>query len=164
MCRRISAAVAALCERQQELVGLPEIGVAATASLHADETKGFGFTDGWGYAVVMYAIIDKVLLGDWQVAVVIAAVVGELDLDPRDDPVRGHAQHAVCCRTDSVASGLLRPLNNGSVPTTSPLARSWSVATKAPSKSCSHRQCGVESVSRPSRTTMRACRFNCKHV
>jgi len=80
--RRIGTAVAAVSERQEEPVGLPVIGIAATAAFHADKAKGFCLTDGRGNRVVIHAVVHEVLLRDRQVAVFAAAMTGVLDLDP----------------------------------------------------------------------------------
>jgi hypothetical protein len=79
---RIGAAAAAMGERQEEPVWLPVIGVPATTALHADKAKRFRFTDGRRNGVVVHPIRHEIMLGDRQVAVVVAAVVSVLDLDP----------------------------------------------------------------------------------
>src|SRR5262249_12831586 len=83
-------------ECQEQPVGLPVIGVAASTALHADEAKCLRLTDGWRNGVVIHTVVHEVLLRDRQVAVLAAAVAGVLDLDPGYDSVGGHAQHPVC--------------------------------------------------------------------
>jgi len=48
MGRRLGSAGPAVSERQEESIGLPILGISATAALRdADETKRLGFSDSW---------------------------------------------------------------------------------------------------------------------
>jgi hypothetical protein len=75
-----------MCEGQPKQVGLSVLRITAAAALgHADEPKSFGFPDAWRHGCVVHAVVDEILLRDWQPAVVVTAVFGKLDLDPGHD-------------------------------------------------------------------------------
>jgi hypothetical protein len=93
---RFGAAIPADCERQEEVVRLPALGIAApAASGDAYEAQRLGFPNCRCHQTRGNPIADEVLLGDRQSAVVVPAVVGELDLDPRNDLVRRLAENAI---------------------------------------------------------------------
>ena len=54
---------------------------AAAAHGDADEPQRFGYPDRRSDGVVTYAVIDEVQFRNRQLAVVVAAVVGQLDLN-----------------------------------------------------------------------------------
>jgi len=90
MRRRFGSALAAVCKREEEQFGLSVFGVAATTRLgDTDEAQCLGLADCWCHGIVVDAIGDEILLGHWQAAIVVAAVVCKLDFDARDDAVRG---------------------------------------------------------------------------
>jgi hypothetical protein len=72
---------------QKELVGLAMFGIAASAVLDADKAESLAFADCRRYPVVVDAVLDEVLLGDRQAAVLFPAVVKMLDFDAVEDAV-----------------------------------------------------------------------------
>jgi hypothetical protein len=86
MGRRLGSAGPAVSEREEELIGLAILSIAATATLHdTDETKCFGFSDSWRNGVVVDSVCLEILKSYRQPAVVVAAVMRKLDLDPVDN-------------------------------------------------------------------------------
>jgi hypothetical protein len=86
MGRRLGSAGPAVSEREEELIGLAILSIAATATLHdTDETKCSGFSDSWRNGVVVDSVCLEILKSYRQPAVVVAAVMRKLDLDPVDN-------------------------------------------------------------------------------
>jgi hypothetical protein len=93
--RECARAVAqGVCE--EELVGPAVLGVAATAVLHADETKRLDLTDGRGNGVVVNAVVHEVHFRDRQIAILCAAVVGVLDLQTIENAAAGKGKDTPC--------------------------------------------------------------------
>src|SRR5262249_61638337 len=84
--RRFSAAIAPLHERQEELVGLPVLGVASAPALgHANETHRLGLSSRRTDKAERYTVFDKIQLRDGQAAVVVSPMVGKFDFNSRDN-------------------------------------------------------------------------------
>jgi hypothetical protein len=89
MCWRICAAIAAVTERQKELIGLSMFGVASTAVFRdLDKPECFCFPDCRRYETCRYPVRYQILLGHRQAAVIIATVIGKLDFNSGNDTVR----------------------------------------------------------------------------
>jgi hypothetical protein len=65
---------------------------AAPAPRDLDEAKGNSLPDSRRYGVALDAILDEVLVGHRQLAIVVATVVRQLDLDPGNYPMRRQAE------------------------------------------------------------------------
>ena len=71
-------------------------GIAAASALrHPDKAKRLGFTDRRSDAVAIDAVFDKMLERDRQSAVIIAAVVAQLNLDTGDHHMRGLRERSI---------------------------------------------------------------------
>jgi hypothetical protein len=89
-------ALAAMSERQKEFVRLSVFRVASAAALcDADKAQRFRFANGWRYGVMVDSVGTEILKSDGQAAVVVAAVMRQFDLDPRNDPMSRQTQSAV---------------------------------------------------------------------
>ena len=88
--RRIFSAANAATEGQQKLVRRAVLRIAAaTAFSDANEAERFGFTDRrCNRPAMVQPVFDKLLDGNRQASVIVAAVVTKLDLDARYDQVR----------------------------------------------------------------------------
>ena len=77
-------------------VRLSELGVAAAAaSRDLDEPQRYELADSWRDHAFVHAEFLEVLIGARKLAVVLAAVVRVLDLEPGKNQVRSAAQNAV---------------------------------------------------------------------
>ena len=52
---------------------------------HFEEAEYLAFADAWRDGILVDAVLDKMLVGDRQLAVVVAAVLRQLDLDAGED-------------------------------------------------------------------------------
>jgi hypothetical protein len=88
-----------LSERQKELVGLSIFRIASAALFSdADKAQCLRFADGRRYGVMVYPIFNEIFESNWQAAVVVAAMMGEFDLDPRNDSMSRQTESAVSRR------------------------------------------------------------------
>jgi hypothetical protein len=79
---RISATVATVRERQEELVWRSMLGVAATSAFgNSDEAERLGLPNGWRHRGTVHPVLDEVICRNWELSIVIATVVGKFDLD-----------------------------------------------------------------------------------
>jgi len=83
-------------ERQEKSVWLPVFRVPAPTALHPDKAKRFRLSDGWRNEAARDAVLHEIILGDWQVAVVIAAMVSMLDFNAVDDTTSRERQYFPC--------------------------------------------------------------------
>jgi hypothetical protein len=65
--------------REAENIRLAELGIAGGARRVFDEAEGDEFTDGWRDRMAVDALLDKVLVGTWQLPVVVAAVLADFE-------------------------------------------------------------------------------------
>ena len=89
MCRRLLSAGPAVCKRQEETIWRSVLGIACTSALgNADKAERFCFTDRWGYGTPVHPERDELICGNRKSAIVIAAMMGKLNLDARDNQMR----------------------------------------------------------------------------
>jgi hypothetical protein len=85
----LRAASAGMGEGYKEAIGLPEFRISATAPFrHLDETQSLRFPNGGGHEARRDAIVDEILLGYGQSAIIVAAMMRKLDFQPIDNPAR----------------------------------------------------------------------------
>jgi hypothetical protein len=58
---------------------------AATTLCHADEAQCLSLANRRRHGMIVDAIVDEVLFGHRQLAVIVAAMMRQFDLDPGDD-------------------------------------------------------------------------------
>jgi len=87
--------VLGVAEGQAEQIRLPPFGIAGAAGFgDFDKAERDDFADGGGDGATVNVVADEVVIGDRQLAVIGAAVVGELDLDAVEDAPCGQAEDA----------------------------------------------------------------------
>jgi hypothetical protein len=73
-------------ERQEEKIGLAVVGISSASALcNPDEAERLCFADSRRHGIVVNAVVDEVLFGNRQATVVVAAMMGEFDLNARND-------------------------------------------------------------------------------
>jgi hypothetical protein len=66
-----------------------KFGVSSAAGFgNNDETKRYAFADRWRDRVSIDSVLLKILKGDWQPAIIISAVVRQLDFNTTKYAVR----------------------------------------------------------------------------
>ena len=74
---RAGATPAVVRERQSVQTWRVAFGVAAAATFDGNEPKRLGFPNGWRDTHSRYAVVDEVVVGDRQSAVVVSTVVAQ---------------------------------------------------------------------------------------
>jgi hypothetical protein len=88
VCRRALAAVPVMRESQSIVARLAALGVTAAPALrHLNESQSDRFPDSRGNRVAMDPVFDEILVGHRKLAIVVAAVVRQLDFDAGNDPM-----------------------------------------------------------------------------
>ena len=74
---------------------MPATGTSPASLRDLDETKALKFTDGGRDRISVDTIFDQMIVGELQLAVVVAAVLLKLDLDAGKNTMGGKRQDAV---------------------------------------------------------------------
>jgi hypothetical protein len=85
----LRAAGAGMGEGYEEPIWLPELRITTPPALcYLDEAQSLRLPNGGGHEARRDAIINEVLLGNGQSAIIVAAMMRKLDFQPIDNPAR----------------------------------------------------------------------------